>query len=285
MILVTGATGMFGGRVAHGLLEAGQPVRAMVRDPAKASELESAGAELAVADMDKPETLPPALEGVDRVFLVSPMDDRIEARETAVTAAARDAGVDLVVKLYGAVKHHGDALDALHRASIDALRTSGLRWALVSPNSVMETSLLSWAEPIKQTGSIFGSAGDGKVGLIAADDAAASAVAVLAGEPDNERNYEVTGPEALSSPEMAAALSKALGKTITYNDMSDDDLRDLLVKYAGMTPEQADIGVILHYQAWRRGDAALVTNTVEELTGRKPVSIDEWLARNVGAFR
>ncbi len=285
MILVTGATGMFGGRVVRGLLEAGQPVRALVRDPAKAAELESAGAELAVADMDKAETLPSALEGVERVFLVSPMDDRIQARETAVTAAAKDAGVDFVVKLYGAVKHHGDALDALHRASIEALRSSGMRWALVSPNSVMETSLLSWAEPIKQTGAIFGSAGDGKVGLIAADDAAASAVAVLFGDPECERNYEVTGPEALTSADMAAALSRALGKTITYNDMSDDDLRDLLVKYAGMTPEQADIGVILHYQAWRRGDADLVTNTVEELTGRKPMSIDAWLPGHIDAFR
>jgi uncharacterized protein YbjT (DUF2867 family) len=285
MILVTGATGMFGGGIARGLLEAGQPVRALVRDPAKASELESDGAELAVADMDKPETLPAALEGVERVFLVSPMDDRIAARETAVTAAAKDAGVDFVMKLGGAVKHRGDALAKLHGASIEALRTSGMRWALLSPNSVMETSLLSWAQPIKQTGAIFGSAGDGKVGLIAADDATASGVAVLAGEPESERNYEVTGPEALTSADMAAALSKALGKTITYNDMSDDDLRDLLVKYAGMTPEQADISVILHYQAWRRGDADLVTNTVEELTGRKPMSIDEWLPGHIDAFR
>ena len=285
MILVTGATGMFGGRIARGLVDAGQPVRALVRDRAKAADLEAAGAELAVADMDKPETLPAALVGVDRVFLVSPMDDRIEARETAVTAAAKDAGVDFVVKLYGAVNHHGDSLDALHRASIAALKASGLRWAVLSPNSVMETSLLSFAQPVKQTSAIFGSAGDGKAGLIAADDAAAAGVALLSGDPEDGHDYQVTGPQALNMAAMAAALSKALGRTIAYNDMSDDDLRDLLVKYAGMTPEQAELGVLVHYRAWKRGDADLVTDTVEELTGRKPLTLDDWLAKNVDAFR
>jgi uncharacterized protein YbjT (DUF2867 family) len=103
MILISGATGMFGGRIARGLVDAGKSVRALVRDREKASDLEAAGAELVVADMDQPESLGRALDGIERVFLVSVMDDRIEARETAVTAAAKDAGVDFVLKLYGAV--------------------------------------------------------------------------------------------------------------------------------------------------------------------------------------
>jgi uncharacterized protein YbjT (DUF2867 family) len=285
MILVTGATGMFGGRIARGLVDAGKPVRALVRDRDKAKELEEAGAELVVADMDQAESLGPALDGVDRVFLVSPMDDRIEARETAVTAAAKEAGVDLVVKLYGAVKHHGDSLDKLHRASIEALRESGLKWALLSPNSVMETSLLSEAEPIKAMGKMFGAAGDGKVGLIAADDAAAAGVALLSGDPEPERDYKVTGPESLTMADMASAIGRALGKPVAYEDMTDDDLRNLLMQYAGMSAEQVELGVLVHYRAWKRGDADLVTDTVEELTGRKPMTLDEWLARNLAAFR
>jgi uncharacterized protein YbjT (DUF2867 family) len=179
MLLVTGATGMFGARIVRGLLDARQPVRALVRERSRGGDLEVAGAELAVADMDRPETLPEALQGVQRVFLLSPMDDRIGTRESAVTMAAMAAGVELVIKLYGAVKHHEDPLDRLHLASIAALRDSGLRWAMLSPNSVMETSLLSQAESIKQTGAIWGCAGDGKVGLIAADDAAAAGVALM----------------------------------------------------------------------------------------------------------
>jgi uncharacterized protein YbjT (DUF2867 family) len=73
VILVLGATGMFGGRIARGLVDADQPVRALVRNPDRAADLSAAGADVAVADFDRPETLPPALEGVERVFLVSPM--------------------------------------------------------------------------------------------------------------------------------------------------------------------------------------------------------------------
>ena len=69
---------MFGGRVARGLLDAGRRVRALVRDRSRGAELEAAGAELVVADLDSPETLPRALDGVERLFLVSPMDGRID---------------------------------------------------------------------------------------------------------------------------------------------------------------------------------------------------------------
>src|SRR5436190_1655861 len=285
MVLVSGATGMFGSRIARGLLDADHPVRALVRDREKAQKLEGAGAELVVADMDQPESLGPALDGIDRVFLVSPMDDRIEARETAVIAAAKDADVDFVLKLDGAVKHHGDSLDRLHRASIEALRQSGMTWALLSPNSVMETSLLSEAAPIRAMGKMFGAAGDGRVGLIAADDAAAAGVALLSGDPEPGRDYQVTGPESLTMAEMASAIGRALGKPVAYEDMTDEALRDMLVKYAGMSLEQVELGVLVHYRAWKRGDADLVTDTVEALTGRKPMTVDEWLARNLAAFR
>ncbi len=284
MILITGATGMFGSRIARGLLERGQPVRALVRDPSKAAALQEAGAELVVGDMDQPSTLSPALADVRRVFLVSPMDLRVEERERAVIAAAQAAGVESAIKLYGAVKHRGDALDTLHLGSIQALRESGLQWSLLSPNSVMETSLLSQLDSIKQTGALWGCAGDGKVGLIAADDVAAAGVALLAGDPEHGRNYELTGPEALSVAEMAAQLSTALGREIAYNDLPEEVFRDVLVNQAGMTPEEAEIGVLIHFRAWRRGDADLVTGTVEELTGRPPASVRQWAAQHSGAF-
>jgi uncharacterized protein YbjT (DUF2867 family) len=273
---------MFGGGVARRLLGDGQQVRALVRDPAKAEALRAAGAELAVGDMDRPETLRPALDGVDRVFLVSPMDGRIAERERAVIAAA--GGVGLIVKLYGAVKHRGDPLDQLHLASIQALRDSGLRWALLSPNSVMETSLLSQADAIKQMGAMWACAGEGKVGLIAADDATAAGAALLAGEPEPGHNYEVTGPEALTMAEVAAQLSSALSREIVYNDLPEEELREMLVRQAGMTPEEAELGVLVHFRAWKRGDADLVTDTVKELTGRLPRSVQHWAREHAADF-
>ncbi len=148
----------------------------------------------------------------------------------------------------------------------------------------METSLLSQAETIKETGAMWGSAGDGRVGMVAADDAAAAAVALFTGDPGPERSYEVTGPEAVTMAEAARRLSEVLGRTVAYNDLSEDAFREMLMQEAGMMPEQAEIGVLAHCRAWRRGDADLVTDTVAELTGHPAISLEQWLRQHKAAF-
>ena len=284
MVLVVGATGMFGSRVLGETAARGAPVRALVHSAARAPELQNAAVEVAIGDLDKPDSLAGAFDGVDVVFLVSPMDDRIEIRERNALRAAQQAGVRRVVKLYGAVRHHGDPLDVLHQASIDAIKGSGLSWALVSPNSVMETSLLSQAEGIKQTGALFGSAGSGRIGLVAADDVARAAAVVLTERDQSGVNYELTGPSAMTMSDVAATMSGVLGRPISYNDMPEEEFRLLLVEEAGVPEDVVDIQVLLHFAAWKRGDANLVTDTYRELTGQAPTSLAEWVALNRVAF-
>src|SRR5262249_11535534 len=129
MILITGATGMFGGRVLERLLRSKVSVRGLTRSADKAATIQSRGAEAVGRDPDEPQTLPAALRGVERVFLVSAMDEHIARRETNLIRAATASGVRQVVKLFGAVRHRGDRLIRLHEASIEALRSSGLGWA------------------------------------------------------------------------------------------------------------------------------------------------------------
>jgi uncharacterized protein YbjT (DUF2867 family) len=284
MVLILGATGMFGSRVLGETAARGAPVRALVHSPARAPEFERAGIDVAVGDLDAPDSLAGAFAGVDVVFLVTPMDDRIEIREHNALRAAQQAGVRRVVKLHGAVRHDGDPLDVQHQASIDAIKASGLSWALVSPNSVMETSLLSQADAVKQMGALFGSAGSGRVGLVAADDVARAAALVLTDRDETGVNYELTGPSALTMSDMATALSDVLGRPINYIDMPEADFRSLLVEQAGVPEDVADIQVMLHFAAWKRGDADLVTGTYRELTGQEPMSLEEWVAVNREAF-
>lgn len=285
MILIMGASGMFGSRVLRETAARGASVRALAHSAAGAERLRGSGLEVAVGDLDHPQTLDSAFVGVDTVFIVSPMDDRIAVRETNALRAAQRAGLRRVVKLYGAVRHHGDSLDAQHLQSIAALRDSGLDWALVSPNSVMETSLLGQAEAVKQAGALFGSAGDGRVGLVAADDVARAAALVLAERDESGANYELTGPESLTMADMAAALSEALGRQITYQDMPAEQFRALLVEQGGVPEDQVDIQVMHHFAAWKRGDADLVTDTYHELTGLAPTSLNDWLRDHREAFR
>lgn len=277
MILVTGATGMFGGGITRQLAERGVPVRAMTSNPSHAEKLKLPGVDPVVADMDRPETLGDALANIDTVFLVSPMDDRVRVREGNVLEAAKGAGVRRIVKLYGAVQHHGDPLGSLHDASVEAIRQSGLEWALLSPTSVLETSLFSMIPWIEEVGGIVASAGEGKVAHVAADDVARAGAVVVADCRENGRDYVITGPQLLSLGDLCEILSRVTGRSIPYMDVPDDELERLLVEDAGMTAEEAEIGVICHFRAWRNGDAEVRTDTYRELTGQQATTAEEWI--------
>jgi uncharacterized protein YbjT (DUF2867 family) len=284
MILVTGATGMFGGGITRQLAERGVRVRAMTSNPSRAEKLKRPGVDPVVADMDRPETLGLALAGIDTVFMVSPMDDRVRVREGNVLEAAQRAGVRRIVKLYGAVQHHGDPLGSLHDASVEAIRQSGLQWALLSPTSVLETSLLSMIPWIEEVGGIVASAGEGKVAHVAADDVARAGAVVVADRGDNGRNYVITGPELLRFSELCEILSRVTGRSIPYIDLPDDEFERLLVEEAGMTAEQAEIGIICHFRAWRNGDAEVRTDTYRELTGQQATTAEQWIEAHRDVF-
>jgi uncharacterized protein YbjT (DUF2867 family) len=284
MILVTGATGMFGSRITTQLLARRAPVRAMAHSDASAASLTQPGLEVAVGDMDDPPTLAEPMRGVDTVFLVSPMDDRIQAREIAVVDAAKAAGARRIVKLHGAVEHRGDPLAQLHDAAIQAVKDSGLRWALLSPNSVMETSFLSQAAAIQWMNATYGCCGDGRVGHVAAEDVARAGAVVLADRDENGAEYKITGPEALSMAQVCAIMSEVLGRTITYNDMPEDQFRDMLVQHTGRSAEEVELGVLVHFRAWKRGDAEIVTDTYRDLTGLPPTTVAQWVAAHREAF-
>jgi uncharacterized protein YbjT (DUF2867 family) len=284
LILITGATGMFGSGIADRLVELGAGVRAMTSNAEHARRMQRPGVDPVVADMDRPDTLAEAMAGVDTVFLVSPMDDRVQVRESNVLDAAQRAGVRRIVKLYGAVEHHGDDLGSLHDASVEAIRQSGLEWALLSPTSVLETSLLSMVPWIEATGSIVASAGEGRVAHVAVDDVAHAGAAVLLDRRETGRNYVITGPELLSLSELCEILSRVTDRQIRYMDVSDQELTRLLTDEAGMTAEQAEIGVVCHFRAWRNGDAQAQTDTYHELTGRRPTTAEEWIEAHRDVF-
>jgi uncharacterized protein YbjT (DUF2867 family) len=286
MILVCGATGMFGGRVLDHLLAQKIPPRALTHSPAKATALRERGAAVAIGDLDSPATLPAALDGIERVFLVSPMDDRIALRETALIDAARQADVRHIVKIFGAVRHQGDPLVTQHERVIDHLKSSGIPWTLVSPNTVMESNLLPVAETIRTLATIFGAAGDGRVGLVALDDCARAATTVLTTgiAQHNGQNYEITGPEALTFTDLAARFTHLLGHPISYQDMPVDDFGQMLVTEAGFDPATIETDVLCHFRAFRRGDADLVTNTFTQLTGQPPTTVDAFIETHRSQF-
>jgi len=284
-ILIIGATGLFGSRLCELLAHEGNSIFAMTRDPQVAKQLTSYDITGVVGDLDDPESLRASMEVADRVFLASPMHANLGEREANAIRMAEECGVEHIVKVYGSVRHDGDELDEQHQIAIKALHESDLYWTLISPQSVMETALLPQADSIRHLGQMFGSAGNGKVGFVSADDCALAASILLNSDPElmDGRNIVITGPEALTHTDVADRISTEIGRDIHYTDLSDGEFRDLLVDF-GLPAEDLEIQVLCHFRSMREGGADLVTNTFEWLTGRPPMTVSEWIHGHRRAF-
>ena len=281
MILVTGATGNVGREILKLLAERRVPAGAMVRDVARA-ELPP-GIVPVAGEFDDSAALAGALIGVDRAFLLTPSSEEAEARQTRFVAAAAGAGVGHVVKLsqYGASAASPVRFLRYHAAVETALQASGLDWSILRPNLFMQ-GLLLFAEGIRTGGTFAAPIGAAKVSVVDVRDIAAAAVAALTGDTHAGRTYTLTGPDAPSHAEMAAALSGATGRPIRFATISADEMRAALAA-AGMAAWQAD-GLVGEYPHYCRGEAAEIAPGVEEATGRPPRGFADFARDYAGAF-
>jgi uncharacterized protein YbjT (DUF2867 family) len=286
MILVTGATGTNGRLVAQALRRAGAGVRAMVQDPRKAVDLQQAGAELAVADFDKPETLASALAGAERGLLLSAVDERLVEREARFVEQARKAGLRHLVKFsaIGADPAAPFTFGRQHGRSEQAIRESGLSFTFIQPNFFMQNLLWS-ADSIKTRGELASTLGGTPVSHVDARDIAAVIAATLTQPIDTHagRTHLVTGPAALTYAEVAEALGRVLGRSVRYVDLSDERLKTGL-RAGGQSEWLATAMVELNSYA-RQGNASIVSDTVQRVTGRSATPLERWVQENASAFR
>lgn len=279
MILVTGATGKVGGQALRRLVEKGLDVRAFVRDPAKIEVL-GLGVEAAQGDLDKPETIPPAMAGVDKVLVVAGGWD-IPAEDANVIAAAEAAGVAQVVLLSSLGVEAGVASGPFHAPGEEKLRSSGLGWTILRPGFYMANAMM-WRDTIVGQGVFYEPTGTGRHALVHPADVGDVATAVLASDGHAGRTYELTGPEAISSADCAAALSAALGREIRHVDVPDEAFRGGLAQ-AGVPAPVAE-NLARYYAMVKAGEFEMVTTTVADLLGRPARTFQDWATENAGAF-
>lgn len=235
-ILVTGATGNTGSVVADELLRRGVPLLAMARSERRRAELRARGIESVPGDFDDPASLERALAGVTRAYLVCTPDEGLVPRETAFIAAARRAGVRHIVKCsaYLAGEDAPSMNLKAHGRIERALVESGMSWTIIRPHGFMQTfTLFSW-DMIQKAGVVSAPFGDGAMPLVDVRDVAKVAVKALT-EPGHEgQAYDVTGPVALRFDEIAAILSRVLGKRVVYLPSSDRQMT-MVSKLLGVT--------------------------------------------------
>jgi uncharacterized protein YbjT (DUF2867 family) len=267
LILITGAGGNVGKEVLKQAVLAGADIRAAYQSAAKADV--PSGVAVAEVDFKKPETLAAALKGVERVFLVGPPTEELaELERKAVLVIAQAPGIKQVVKL-SAMGGRGSNFTRLHAESEDYIRASGVPFTFLRPNCFMQNAVMYNGETIRSQGVFYGSEGDGKVSQVDIRDVAAVAVRALRKEGHDGKTYTLTGPEALTSAEAAALLSKAVGREIRFVNLPAAELKKALLS-AGMTEWHADAVLDLQ-RFYREGKAAEVTDDVERVLGRAPI--------------
>ena len=223
-IAVTGATGQLG-RLVIEKLKAKLPasdIIALARNTAKAADL---GVTVREADYSRPETLGPALAGVDRLLFISSGEagpGRVEQHRNVVEAA-KAAGVKHIV--YTSVLHADTSpldLAQEHRATEAMIKASGIPFTFLRNSWYMENYGASVGGALAG-GAVIGSAGEGRILSAPRADYAEAAVAVLTGEGHEGQTYELGGDEAFTLADLAAEISRQTGRTIPYKNLPEAD--------------------------------------------------------------
>lgn len=286
MVLVTGATGLNGSAAIREFVRRGEPVRALVRSAARAASLGApASVEVAEGDMRRPETLGAALDGVERVLMISSADGQLADTQRAFIDAAKRAGVRHIVKFSGL----GATLDTPFRfnrmhAEIERyLERSGLEWTHLRPSQFMQIYFRE-APTIAKEGVFRLPLEDARLAPVDVEDIAKAAFALLHGEGHERKAYEMTGPEALTMDEIAERLSNAIGKRIRYVHVAPEAKRQALLA-AGAPAAFADAMDELFSERRKGGAESVVNLGTHEALGLRPTTFEDFARRNAAIFR
>jgi NAD(P)H dehydrogenase (quinone) len=287
-LLVTGASGHLGRRVVELLLEAkAGTVIAATRSPEKVADLSQHGVEVRRADFDDPASLTEAFTGVDRLLLISTdaigePGWRLRQHQTAVTAA-ENVGVSHIV--YTSLINPGPDSPVLiapdHHGTETALAASTLNWTVLRNNVYAEVLIPTLSRAV-QTGQLFSAAGEGKTAYVTREDCARTAAAALAAAFNGRRTLDITGPEALSRADLAALATQITEKPVAYIPLELDAMIQGMVgaglpRFVAEMLASFDTGIA-------QGKFSAVSTAVQELTGRQPIRVADFLAAQKDAL-
>ncbi len=227
-LLVTGATGTVGRHVVRQLVERGEQVRAVSRNPEKAGLPD--GVEVVPGDLNVPETLQSALKGVKGIFLITSSDEPNASLDThsGLIGLAEQAGVQRISILVGYEEGQVE----------QALKKSRMEWTLIKPGEFMANILADWRGSIRSEGMVREAFGDAPSARIHEADIAAVAVTSLLEDGHDKQSYTLTGPQSHSRREAVSIISEGIGKEIVFEELTEEQVRQ---KWRAEGYEEGDI--------------------------------------------
>ncbi|MFI1767682.1 SDR family oxidoreductase [Streptomyces sp. NPDC020800] len=278
MIVVTGATGNVGRPLTQALAAAGEQVTAVSRHAVAMPD----GVRHVAADLAEPTSLTPAFDKAKALFLLLSGDLHApEARPTDIIGLAAASGVRRVVLLssQGVATRPLGPSRVVMRAVEDALRESGLDWAVLRPGG-FASNALAWAESVRTQGTVAAPFGDVGVPVIDPADIAEVAAACLLDDRHTGGVYELTGPEVITPRQQAEVIAAALGSPVRFHEVTRDEARTTMTRFVPLELADDTLDIIS-----APNPAELrISPDVERVLGRAPRPFTGWVARNIAAF-
>jgi uncharacterized protein YbjT (DUF2867 family) len=278
MILVTGGTGTSGKPIVEALLARTERVRVLARDPEKAATLLGPDVEIVRGDLQDPQSIEAAMDGVERALLLTASAPNLLELETNFIKAAESAGVRHVVKF--SVDLAEMRFMRVHGQAETALRHSTLAWTMLQPTFFMQ-NILGYAGMAK-SGALYMPTGSGRAPFVDTRDIAAVAAAALTEVGHEGRRYVITGPRSVSIADIAAVLSEVMGREVRHVDVPPEAAKQALLA-TGMTEWYAD-GVNELNAGLKAGTFDHVTDTVRTVGKKEPTTLEDFLREHAGVF-
>ncbi|GAB3236846.1 SDR family oxidoreductase [Glycomyces halotolerans] len=270
MFAVTGATGNLGRLVIEHLLERQvepQRIVGLARNVDQAGDLADRGIDIRQFDYDRPETLEPALAGVERLLLISgnEIGKRLDQHRNVVDAAER---TEVGLLLYTSILHADTSQIALadeHIATEHRIADSGLRHLILRNGWYLE-NYTGNIDQVVESGTLYGAAGKGRVAAASRNDYAEAAAVLLTEDHGIDKVFELCGDEPFTYAELAAVIGEVAGTDVVYQNMDPDAYRHALVE-AGL-PLEAATAIADADEGIARGDLDSNSTDLTDLIGR-----------------
>jgi len=264
--LVVGASGTVGSALAQLLAEQGHTVlRATSKTTPEAGQVH--------LNLTDPATIAPAFAGVDKLFLLCPPGHTNQDQLLIpLIDQARRQGVKKVV-LMSAMGANADPASPLRKAEVH-LENSGLAYNIIRPNWFMQNFNTFWLHGILAQGKILLPVGPAKGSFIDARDIAAVAASLLSRDDLDNRDFDLTGPQAFNHDEVAQILSQETGRTISFQDITPEAMLEALLAAQVPRPYAEFLLLILGY--FKAGYSERVSDAVQTITGKAPRSLAQY---------
>lgn len=300
-IVITGASGNYGRGVTNRLIAEGRAsdLILITRKPEKLADRAAQGCIVRYGDFDKPETLEQAVQGAERMLLISGtrVGARVVQHKAAIDAAAAAGVGHLVYTSFIGIDDPANPAEVRHDhiETERLIRASGCGWTMLRDAHYADAMILMAGPGVMQSGKWFSNAGEGREAMVWRDDCIESAVAVLTGEGHEGRIYNITGPELQTFREVAAIMAEVTGRVVEYVSLDDEGQYAMFdamgiprrpvddLEVAGIPWNSDDM--VSFGRAIREGFLELCTDDVERLTGRKARSVRQMIEDNTAVLR